>query len=78
MPKMLNESKYFFRVIVIELTGSEPANNTPGIQVLGKLAFSAGYNVALMPVSVAENRCTETFQSIFQLWQHSPCQNFTQ
>jgi len=39
MPNMLNESKYFFRVIVIELTGSEPANNTPGIQVLGKLAF---------------------------------------
>ncbi len=53
MPKMLNESKYFFRVIVIELIGSEPANNTPGSQVLGKLAFSAGYNVTLMPVSVA-------------------------
>jgi hypothetical protein len=50
---MLSESKYFFRVIVIELIGNEPANNTPGSWVLGKLAFSAGYNVALMPVSVA-------------------------
>jgi hypothetical protein len=50
---MLSESKYFFRVIVIELIGNEPANNTLGSWVLGKLAFSAGYNVALMPVSVA-------------------------